>query len=134
MKRRNKPSRPCIEGPYDEKIIQNTIEKVGCAPAYLKANNSTRQCIETDYLAFIDELMEKDHPPPCDAIESINEWHKRSKIRICNDKNDTDCARSKNTVLFINIHFMDDIFKEIVYTKVYSVESLIANIGGYIGK
>ena len=28
----------------------------------------------------------------------------------------------------------DEIFKEIAYTKVYHLESLIANIGGYIGK
>ena len=33
----------------------------------------------------------------------------------------------------LNFYFVDDYFKVIMYLKAYSTESLIGNIGGYIG-
>ena len=135
LKRRNKRSRPCIEGPYDDKIIQKTIKRIGCAPAFLKAKNTTTLCNGMDYLAFIDELKEKDHPPPCKTIKSMDEWHKTSKKEICTKFHTQKCTRYETLKkILIHIHFLDDVFKEIVYTKVYSLESLVANIGGYVGK
>ena len=58
-------------------------------------------------------------------------WDKKKKeenIARCMDR----CEKSQG--LGIQIIFNDYIFREVVYSKVISVESLLGNSGGYIGK
>ena len=134
LKRRNKDSRPCVGEKYDEKIILNAAQKVGCKHPINKINTYFRNCDnENDIRAFNYELYDVDptikHMPPCRSIISLNEWQGEESMD-CKPV----CGTNENSALGIHVIFNDYIFREIVYSKIFSLGSLLGNSGGYIGR
>ena len=134
LKRRNKDSIPCVGEKYDEKIILNSAQKVGCKHPINKINTYCRNCDnEDDIRAFNYDLYDVDptikHMLPCRSIISLSEWQGEESLE-CKPV----CGTNRNPVLGIHIIFNDYIFREIVYSKVFSLGSLLGNSGGYIGK
>ena len=148
LRRRHKPERPCIENEmmknyderghevmryiekgYDEKILQRTIAKVGCKPPTVKLGGPIPFCNQTKYSEFQKALTNDSfHPPPCDSIQSMSEWH--------GEEDQTYWRNNKNwneSKLIHEIYFEDVIFKEIQYLKKYTEDSLMGNVGGIIG-
>ena len=139
LTRRNKPSMPCIDGTYDEILVQNTAKSIGCIPSFIKLINGTQICQSKEANSmFENELYEKEHPPPCKRIKSMYQWHKATQTlkdgRIDTKPFKKICRIERNKKFSITIHFLDGIYKEIVYKKMYTIETLIGNSGGYIGK
>ena len=77
---------------------------------------------------FEKELVKKESrhqkTPACESIRSMYDWYKES---------DLNEPKTEKRTVSLHFHFVDDYFKIIRYLKAYSTESLIGNIGGYIG-
>ena len=137
LRRRKKQTTLCVDGHYDAQRVHDAIKATGCKPSIIVMGNETRNCEKLEeYYRFEEQLDSYDHAPPCTELQSMNEWHGE---KLLNDK-DTKKLREANeilrkaiSILTIEIHFTDDIFKEFIYLKAYSIESLIGNSGGYIG-
>ena len=118
---------PCHTNDHDEKAIERAIKTVGCKPPQIKEGGTRLYCRGVQQMvAFYHELHEKKQTPACKSIQSIYEWYKET------DKSKQTRKNYSKMVLYF--HFEEYYFKEIVYLKEYSTESLIGNIGGYIGK
>ena len=128
LRRRNKPSKPCIDGGYDEEIIQRTIESFGCKPRTIKLGDRTNSaCNYNSTLQFQSSLINNQHPPPCKGIQSITEFH--GELDLTEWLKTTDYEGR----LMLEIQIQDPYYKEMVYREAYPIESLIGNSGGYIG-
>ena len=127
LKRRNKPSNPCIDGNYDKEILQRTTKLIGCKPpVYKLGDNITSTCNKKRTLDFQIALINKYHPPPCTSIQSISEFHGEMDVPA-------EWMKGSNSVLMLDIHIQNQYYKQMVYRQDYSLESLIGNSGGYIG-
>ena len=141
MKRRNKPSSPCIEGAYDETIIQNAIKSVGCKFSFHKLMNGSQLCkSKEEYKLFEKELYVNDHPPPCQSIKSVYQSQTTTqtphKKKMTDKPNKPYCTvKNAGTHKFsVTVRLLDGIYKETIYSKEYTIETLVGNTGGYIGK
>ena len=95
----------------------------------------------------------KEHPPPCESIQGLYEWHGEGDTKdikkfckfsfpenLCGNCGKDHCGRKPKTGkkehsnLIIQIMFTNDFYKEIVYSKKYTFEAFIGNTGGYVGK
>ena len=130
LSRRNKRVYPCIEGNYDEALIQNAIDKFKCKPIFIKQDPEAKLCrTKESFLNFYNMINypKKTPDPPCIGLRSMYEWHGEEK------ELGTDGFFTTKRVIY-DIKFTDDFYKKIVYHQAYTVESLIGNSGGYIGK
>ena len=57
LKRRNKANYPCIQERYDQQLIQETIEAIGCKPMDIKQGNETKFC-KTDSFLYSTEVLQ----------------------------------------------------------------------------
>jgi hypothetical protein len=125
LRRRNKPSKPCVDGKYDEEIIRQTMDSIGCKPPTIKlGDNTTSACNNETTFEFQSSLINKPHHPPCESIQSISEFH---------GEGDGRWATGDEGKLMLEIHIQNQYYKEMVYNQAYTLESLIGNSGGYIG-
>ena len=141
LKRRNKPSSICIDGPYDEMVLQRVIQSIGCKPAFIKSMNGTKLCkSKEEILSFEKVLYKTKHPPPCKCIKSVYETQTTTQTpigrKISSKPNLSHCNGAKKAInrFSITIRILDDIYKETVYSKLYTIETMVGNTGGYIGK
>ena len=144
VRRRNKPTAPCIDEKYDEKILVTAMKSVGCRHSVIMSNDSYPICnTKKSFMEFEDIWKRKEHHPPCDSIQGLYEWHgegdSRDISKFC--LKTRNCARREEERrqkgelnLIIQIIFTNEFYKEIVYSKQYTLETLIGNTGGYIGK
>ena len=75
----------------------------------------------------------KEYPPPCESIQGLYEWHgegDKAAIRKFCHRYGNNC---ENSDLIVEIIFTNEFYKEIVYSKKYTFETLIGNTGGYVG-
>ena len=140
LRRRDKPERPCIKADkyglgYDEKIMERTIEKIGCKPPTIHIggsifSNETKLCNETENREFKKILTDDTlHPPPCVSILSMSESHAEEDQTWMADQN----PPWNQSVFNHEIYFQNDEFKDIEYLRKYTDESLMGNVGGVIG-
>lgn len=131
LKRRNKPSKPCIDGHYDHEVVRRSLDTFDCGPPKFKSGNQTPDC-ETNKqnLEFEDGLYE--YPSPCLSLKSINEWH--------SEANGTEWyldfkKRNKNVkeTYAHEIYFEDEYYKKLTHIQSFCWETLVGNTGGYIG-
>ena len=74
-------------------------------------------------------LFKKEHDSPCESIRSI------SLLQAEEDQSDwIESPEQYKGRLVLEIYFQDTFYKEIIYVKAYTIESLIGNTGGYIGR
>ena len=131
LRRRSKPNSLCISDKYDEKIIQDAATSVGCKTPVIKIeNNKTKICKSREkYATFQMTLFKKEHDSPCESIRSI------SLLQAEEDQSDwIESPQQYKGRLVLEIYFQDTFYKEIIYVKAYTIESLIGNTGGYIGR
>ena len=133
LRRRYRTRLPCIDRQYDNTIIQHAMETIGCKHSGIKLGSETPICkTRKEFMEFQYELYEKEHSPPCESVQSMYQWIEEADWTIkCNNTAKQFC---KNGRLTVQINFSDDLYKEIIYLKAYTIESLIGNTGGYIGK
>ena len=126
LQRRNKRAKPCHDKDYDSYVIEKATRLVGCKFHASTAIKTIPFCNTSSQIrAFNYELTNQ--IPPCRRLISAYEWYTET------DKSDEN--KNINTSLVdLTIHYPNDFYKELIYTQEYSFESLIGNIGGYIGK
>ena len=140
LRRRDKPERPCIKADkyglgYDEKIMERTIDEIGCKPPTIHIggsifSNETKVCNETENREFKKILTDDTlHPPPCVSILSMSESHAEEDQTWMADQN----PPWNQSVFKHEIYFQNDEFKDIEYLRKYTDESLMGNVGGVIG-
>ena len=138
VKRRNKQGDPCIEENYDNRIIDSAMRAAGCKSSVIMTNDSFPICqTEKSFKEFKAEWKSKEHSLPCNAIQSLYEWHgegdDKDVKKYC--KKYQNCGKpGKNSNLIIQIVFTNDFYKVVVHIKKYTFEALIGNTGGYVGK
>ena len=134
IRRRNKRSAPCIEGWYDDVILKSAMRASGCKSSVIITNDSYPICNTTQsFLEFNMAWKVKEYPPPCESIQGLYEWHgegdKAAIRKFCHRYGNT----CENSDLIVEIIFTNEFYKEIVYSKKYTFETLIGNTGGYVG-
>ena len=124
LQRRNKRSQPCHNENYDSYVIDRVTDLVGCTFHVFDNLKNFPFCNKSSQAkASIYEATNQ--IPPCRSLISAYDWYTES------DKPDENMNTS---LMDLTIHYPDKIFEEIIYTKEYSFEALVGNIGGYIGK
>ena len=82
LKRRDKRSSRCIKDRYDETIVQNAINLVGCKLSIPKTDNKMKYCkTRKEYERFQRYLTSNDHSPPCKELQSISKWHGEKALK-----------------------------------------------------
>ena len=125
LRRRNKPNRPCYDGNYDQHILERATRLVGCMYHVINTTETIPYCKRADQIdAFDLELAKQTRTNPCTSLRSAYDWY---------GEIDELQHYHGEPLLELKINYPDDFYKEVIYTREYSFESLIGNIGGYIG-
>ena len=133
LNHRNKVNKPCIEDwrNYDQVVMDGIMRNVGCRPPHwdttLKNLTLCSTAAEMKYF--------KDGPTtaevqtvhqPCNVIENLHyDYLEKDSLAIQETVNDT--------FLTIMILYRQATFREIKQSQAYDVESLVGNMGGYMG-
>ena len=135
-KRRNKPSKPCIDKWVndDKYVLEKVMEQVGCRPTFWSYINDLPICKTKNDLEKINKQMANiliiksldanDHPPPCQVIHNM---------QIDYEEYDLFGEETQNDFFIIDITQGVEYFKEIEQVRAYDEETLIGNSGGYVG-
>lgn len=121
LRHRNKNQGPCLNDwmNYDDMVIKKHHNNIGCSPPYQKSNKpictKRNEMNASSYL--LSEINNGDYPIPCKEM---------SKFRI--DSKETSAV----TDLQFDFTYPSRI-KVIQQIKSVDIQSLIGNIGGYIG-
>ena len=124
LKNRNKRSGPCAsdELNYDEAILNEHIEKVGCKAPNQKTKKKWKICESVEELIQASDIMElKPSKIACTSIATITYIYQEEK------------NPARNATWFgVNIYFPRT-YKEISMVKAVDIQTAIGNAGGYIG-
>ena len=123
LRRRSKSGKRCIsnKNPYDDFILRQEIEKVGCKAPYFLADDSFPICEKPKDLTFFADISKKlsdNSILPCQEITHLSY------------KNNKEFKKSIDFTLFIT--YPKNI-KVITQSRAIDHHTLIGNIGGYIG-
>ena len=136
IRRRSRYKKQCFDGnnPYDTRVFEQHISKVGCRPPYLRTETSAPLCqamktmkeskFEYTVIKYLDYLED------CQILSKIRKemyggtrasymWRNSKKVKL-------------NSTLNLEIEFPDKI-TVITMSKEVDIHTLIGNIGGYIG-
>ena len=125
VKRRNKPTDPCVMQwrNWDDLVLFNIVKRIGCLPSYHQSNLNFPTCSgmnETKRWYDIWEKTRKERDNlPCQQMPRI-------------DFEITPLPIDVEGFLVISVGYPDQV-KIITQSRAVDVNSLIGNIGGYIG-
>ena len=140
LQRRQKKHKPCYEsGNFDELIMSEIIETAGCRPSYWSINSLQPICkSQTSFQAILNAHLDqvsrnnktKQYITPCSDIEKLQIEYVEEDVH-----QESDAISNKDNDDWFMIEFIIQInkFKEIRQIRKYSVQSLVGNLGGYIG-
>ena len=130
IRRRNTIQRPCDVNSEknDDTILLNAIKNAGCKPPHFSIDLDYPICssktgmrkthiekFDVPNLTFLKSLV-----PPCDQVQAISYTPQGVKIE----------NKSSPELMFI---YNSGSYREIRHVRSFDVESLVGNIGGYIG-
>ena len=124
LRRRNKNKDPCFADwiNFDDTVLKIHHDAVGCRPPYHKSNKplctSEKEILESRY--ELNEIRNRYIPAPCEEMSSISFSAERLEI----------AKHPQKIQLYLNY---PDKTKVIQQVKAVDFQSLIGNIGGYIG-
>ena len=131
LKRRNKPSKPCISGFYDDIIWRRSISRVGCIPAFWPIESNLPKCRDWhNYTKVYVSMDWTKHDNPCIAIEKI--YDSFDEDDFSHEIENGNKLKMKG-MLKLRFIFPDKRFVEVMYTRAYTFETFVGNAGGYLG-
>ena len=148
LRRRNKRSDGCTEIPdYDSKIKEVIYNDVGCRPFYVNNSNVKEICSSKEQMQNLSErLLSVFHRfsgseigvPPCTEVQRIQMEYLSEPKDVTTREEITsnyldEIERINDTWFEIRYDIKTDTFKEIKQNRAYSAQSLIGNVGGYLG-
>ena len=141
LRRRQKRSNKCYADPdYDKMIREHIIKNVGCRPSFWAHNSTHPTCTTKDssneiisqHFDHLSRLnITKEYFEACLSIEKLQIEYLEADIETFpygTKDNETD-----EDWFMMEFAIMMTKFKEIKQTRAYSVQSLVGNLGGYIG-
>ena len=141
LRRRKKRSKKCYDDPdYDYMMREHIIDSTGCRPNFWSSNTTKPKCsTKEEYQSILSQHFDhstrfntsKEYLDPCLGIE---------RLQVDYQENDLDKfpfskeeKKDEDDWFMIEYQIQATTFKEIKQTRAYSVQSLIGNLGGYIG-
>ena len=127
---RNKRQQRCKDGlpDYDHDILQEVVSSVGCTPPYIASYGNQNVCSNQAQMRLVNEKI-MDHFSgdnhrhlPCRGIE-----------RISYATTESDMKQTTPPYFTITYKYGDLTYKEIRLKRAYTVQSLVGNVGGFIG-
>ena len=143
VKKREKGKIPCDPNleHEDKYMLRQIIQNVGCLPTYweklvrgYRLNQTNRICkTVAEYKRAVHQYL--------DAIESfeINDSSYKKPCTVMMTSITTRETRSQNLLktfsgkLFLYFSYHQNVYREIVNTKAYTSETLLAQVGGFVG-
>ena len=138
LRRRPKKEKPCFKENYDTKMLETVIEESGCTPSMWFTNRSeplcrTKKSFQELYATTIDHLYRltknKKYLDPCLDIEKLQIDFAEENIPSVEGKSEDD----KEGWFRLEYVISTNKFEEIKQVRKYSEQSLVGNLGGYIG-
>ena len=127
LRRRNKEKDQCIpfEQNFDQIILDDHLEKVGCKAIFQKSTKNLKLCNTTEKMkdAIIDRIAMKKSKKPCISA---------AMITFAYDESNDGRSYTDTDLVEVGI-FLPDQYKEIRMIKDVVPEALISSVGGYVG-
>ena len=146
LHRRNKALEPCLlYSNYDKSFQADMMQKIGCRPPYWMSAKNLPQCNNKEKLKTfasditVEGLFIEKHtkyiPKPCLELQKLNYHYAENDLTLQQIKGwlPTREISDNDSIMIIIIDFIDQTFKEIRQVNAFGIESLIGNVGGYIG-
>ena len=147
LRRRNKRGDECTETTdYDSKIKESVYQQVGCRPFYINKTSVQDICNTKEQMSEISKkLLSFFHRssggeigiPPCTEVQRIQIEHvsEPSYYTTYDEINQNFQRHNKTNDTWFEIRYdiQTDTFKEIKQNRAYTTQSLIGNVGGYLG-
>ena len=123
---------------YDREIVQTIQENFGCTPIWWLSNRSepmckTRESFQKTSAESADQIYrltkDKEYLDPCLDIQKIQIDYVEENIPSVGGNSDDD----DEGWFILEFFVLTNKFKEIKQVRKYSVQSLVGNLGGYIG-
>ena len=149
LRRRNKKSRPCFDmDDYDTSVLDAIISDIGCRPHYLNSTSISKVCNSTHEIqsifyrhlaAFHRDQQAKNDIPPCTDVQRIQLDYSIKAVNstwydeVTETQVQQNLTRNDNHWFEIVLEMQTDSFKEITQKRAYTLQSLIGNLGGYLG-
>ena len=125
LKRRNKRKYPCLSDDldFDQVVLDDYLEKVGCKAPYQRTNKSFKICASKEKIAEANSNHIRGENPikPCTSASSMI---------FSYDENDYKSNRSD---VFNILLFYPNQYREIRMVQAIDLQTVIGNAGGYIG-
>ena len=141
IQRRPSSVRSCKENwqSDDKEIVNSLVNTVGCRPEYWLRNSSIKTCQSQDsFLGLrlpsintVDAKFMSRYAPPCREIQTVTSTNTVKELTDADFKKPT--KDDKKTHTLIEVQFKTNGYKEIRSVRAFNEESLIGNLGGYIG-
>ena len=136
IRRRNKVNDACNENwrQDDQTIMNGAIHRINCTPPYWKTEGAVK--LQRPVCTKMQELREFYRPTGKLVIKSCRHISKLSSVEISypskyyHDRLNSSLA---NNHFFVVINFPTPLFREIKLVRSFDSQTLIGNIGGYIG-
>ena len=139
LRRRQKMGKQCYDKQnYDREIVQTIQADVGCTPIWWLSNRSepmcrTRESFQKINAESTDQIYrltkDKKYLDPCLDIQKIQIDYVEENIPSVGGTSDDD----DEGWFILEFFVLTNKFKEIKQVRKYSVQSLVGNLGGYIG-
>ena len=142
LRRRNKQNQKCNDQwNDDDKIMEKTINVVGCKPPHWQTNSKEKKCrspkqMEKYTMPFVEWIPHlpsmdsfEDLPPPCQDILEIHYEYLETKW----EKAEFAGLDVETDFFEVNLAFPSPTYKEIIHVRAYDENSLMSYVGGYIG-
>ena len=146
LKRRQKRGSACLEvHDYDEKKKEDMMLEVGCRPYFWNHSTIDRICrtqkeiqglMSRNVEIFYRINQKESDIPPCTEIQKLQIDHEIKTTTMTFIEEHTqqkNVAVGNETWFEIRLEIQTDTFKEITQKRAYTPQSLVGNLGGYLG-
>ena len=153
VRKRDKSNRKCVNlENYDASLKESIYLEIGCRPHYVNSSkvkqicnsqNKTKELAKRNQEAFFRLPNAKNDVPPCKEIQKLQVEFSMKTTNMTYSEENPDMKKfivekettlkSNDTWFEIVFEIQTDTFKEIKQKRAYSEQSLIGNLGGYLG-
>ena len=135
----------------DEYILKHIILNAGCIPTHWEnfagnvgLNQTTRICeSRTDYnstnyqywntLQILDSPHSTKKQPCTEMVTLVTAKDETDNIKDCPFYFFLYSRHNTSGVLYLQFNYLQDVYREIINTKAYTGESLLGQVGGFVG-
>ena len=115
---------------YDEEIMLEKIKDVGCQPFHWMKITNAPLCQNQKQMKRFTQFNITEHKVACQSIQKI--LYNYEEFEILEDW--TDGWINEISKMFeVLIEFQDDIYMEVRQMRDYGIQSVVGEIGGYMG-